>query len=123
MDCETKGPQVTRWRVLRDGTRVEDARAMTPTEFDDVWRQVAGSGWENLTDCTNGTLAEGDPVYVFDVRDDQNTAVFKCQSQTVPYPYTALVDPLDMAAHRGRGQLGDLEPDELKQYEHKDRQR
>jgi hypothetical protein len=112
MDCETRGPRIMRWRVLRDGTRFEDSRAMTPGDFDDVWKQIAGSGWEHLGDCTNGTLDESDPVFVFDVRDDQNTNVFKCQSRTMPYPYNTLVDPLDLAAHRGRPQLGEPEPDE-----------
>jgi len=114
MDCATKGPQIVRWRVLRDGTRFEDARAMTPGEFDDVWKQIAGSGWEYLGDCTNGTLEDSDPIFVFDVRDDQNAKVFKCQSRTMPYPYNTLVDPLDLAAHRGREQLGDTEPAEMK---------
>lgn len=123
MDCATKGPQITRWRVLRDGTRFEDARAMTPGEFDDVWKQIAGSGWEYLEDCTNGTLDDGDPIFVFDVRDDQSSKVFKCQSRTMPYPYNTLVDPLDLAAHHGRVQLGDPEPAELKKLEREDKPR
>ena len=32
----------------------------------------------------------------------------------MPYPYNTIVDPLDLAAQQGRGQLGDPEPAELK---------
>lgn len=123
MDCANQGPRITRWRVDKQGTRLEDTRPMTPGEFDSVWSQLAGSGWEYLKDCSNGTLGERDPVYVFDVKDDQNTASFQCQSRTMPYPYNTIVDPLDFAAMKGRGQLGDDEPAEMKQYDRKDLQR
>lgn len=117
MDCAAAGPRLVRWKTDRAGARIEDARSMTPGEFDRVWREVAGTGWENLKDCTTGTLGKQDPIYVFDVRDDQNQATFQCQSTTLPFPYNGLADPLDVAAQRGRGQLGDDEPADLKALE------
>ncbi len=113
MDCK-EGPRIKRWRTDKTGTRQDDARSLTPGEFDKVWAEVDGTGWPNLKDCGNGTAGKQDPVYVFDVKDDQNTATFQCQSQSMPYPYNDIVDPLDLAAQHGRGQLGDDEPADLK---------
>jgi hypothetical protein len=119
MDCATAGPRITRWKMDRNGSRIEDKRSMSPSEFDRVWREVSGTGWENLRDCTTGTLGKQDPVYTFDVRDNQNQATFSCQTTTMPFPYNGLVDPLDLAAQRGGKQLGDDEPAELKDLEKK----
>jgi hypothetical protein len=106
MDC-AEGPRIKRWKVDKTGNRVDDERAMSPGEFDRVWREIDGTGWVNLKDCANGTGGKQDPVYVFDIKDDQNQASFQCQSVSMPYPYNGLVDPLDVAAQQGRGQLGD----------------
>ena len=54
---------------------------------------------------------------------DQNKATFQCQSTSMPYPYNTIVDPLDVAAQSGRGQLGDSEPEELKKYDKNDKQK
>jgi len=121
MDCAAAGPRLVRWKSDRSGNRIEDKRSIPPAEFDRVWREISGTGWENLKDCTTGTLGERDPVYVFDVRDDQSQASFQCQSTTMPFPYNGLVDPLDLAAQRGRGQLGDEEPADLKELEKKEK--
>jgi len=118
MDC-ADGPKIKRWKVDKQGKRVDDVRVMTPGEFDKVWREVDGTGWVNLKDCENGTGGKHDPIYVFDIKDDQNKSSFQCQSQTAPYPYNGLVDPLDVAAQQGRPQLGDDEPAEAKALEKK----
>jgi hypothetical protein len=123
MDCVEAGPRLKRWRVDKQGTREEDTRGMTPGEFDKVWREIDGSGWAFLKDCENGTLGKHDPVFVFDVKDDEQKGTFQCQSTSMPYPYNTIVDPLDAAAHKGRKQLGDPEPDDLKQFEKKDMQK
>jgi hypothetical protein len=117
LDCAQAGPRIVRWKMDRTGNRIEDARSMTPGEFDRIWSNIAGTGWENLRDCTTGTLGKQDPVYVFDVRDDQNKASFQCQTTVLPFPYNGIADPLDLAAQRGRGQLGDDEPAQLKELE------
>ena len=52
-------------------------------------------------DCTNGTLEKRDPVYQFDVKDDENKASFSCQTREVPYPYNDIIDPLDLARAAG----------------------
>jgi len=118
MDC-SEGPRIKRWKVDKEGNRVDDARALSPGEFDRVWREVDGTGWPNLRDCANGTGGKQDPVYVFDVKDDTNQATFQCQSRSMPYPYNGIVDPLDVAAQQGRGQLGDDEPEDLKAIDKK----
>ena len=122
MDC-SEGPRIKRWKVDKTGNRIEDERQLTPGEFDRVWREIDGTGWVNLKDCANGSGGKQDPVYVFDIKDDQNKSSFQCQSVTMPYPYNGLVDPLDVAAQQGRGQLGDPEPPELKALEKKQKQR
>jgi hypothetical protein len=113
MDC-TEGPRIKRWKIDKDGNRTEDARSLTPGEFDDVWSQIAGVGWENLKNCTNGTDGKNDPVYKWAIKDDQSSNTFECKSVTAPFPYDSLVNPLDEAAQRGGKQLGDDEPAELK---------
>ncbi|HMG52137.1 MAG TPA: hypothetical protein VK601_01620 [Kofleriaceae bacterium] len=123
IDCADAGPRIKRWRTDKRGTHQEDARSMTPGEFDKVWREIDGTGWTYLHDCGNGTGGKRDPVYVFDIKDDQNQASFQCQSQSMPYPYNDIVDPLDLAAQQGRRQLGDDEPREMKALDHKDKQR
>jgi hypothetical protein len=122
IDCAEAGPRIKRWRE-RAGTRQEDARSLTPGEFDKLWREIDGTGWPNLRACSNGTGGKHDPIYVFDIKDDQNQASFQCQSQSAPYPYSGIVDPLNLAAEQGRRQLGDDEPVELKSLDHKDKQR
>ena len=119
MDCAEAGPRIKRWRTDKSGQRQEDARSLTPGEFDHVWTEIDGTGWPNLTDCTNGTGGKQDPVFTFDIKDDQNKASFSCQSKTMPYPYNDLVDPLDVASQNGKGQLGDDEPQQLKDLEKK----
>jgi len=122
MDCAAAGPRLLRWKTDRTGNRIEGSSSMTPAEFDRVWREIDGTGWEYLKDCTTGTLGKQDPVYVFDVKDDQNHGTFQCQSLTMPFPYNGIVDPLDLASQRGRNQLGDEEPAELKELEKKQKE-
>ena len=117
MDC-SEGPRIKRWKVDKSGNRLEDQRPMSGAEFDRVWKEIDGTGWPNLKDCGNGTMGKQDPIYVFDIKDDMNKASFQCQSTSMPYPYNGLVDPLDVAAQQGRGQLGD-EPEELKALDKK----
>nr|HEX4317437.1 hypothetical protein [Kofleriaceae bacterium] len=101
MSC-ANGPSLKHWRVdEKTSKRDEQSRPMTPAEFDKVWAQVAGTGWENLKDCTNGDGGKSAPLYQFDVKDDQNTASFSCQSLRLPYPYNDLADPLDAAVQGG----------------------
>jgi len=123
IDCADAGPRIKRWRTDRAGTHQEDARSMTPGEFDRIWREIDGTGWPNLHDCSNGTGGKHEPTYVFAIQDDQNQASFQCQSQSMPYPYNGIADPLDLAAQQGRRQLGDDEPAEMKALDHKDKQR
>ncbi len=122
LDC-ANGPQIKRWKVSKTGQRVEDAHPMTPAEFDKTWQEIDGTGWPNLKDCANGSLGKRDPVYVFDIKDDQNKASFQCQTIEVPYPYFDITNALDLAANQGRKQLGDDEPADAKALGKKDKQR
>jgi hypothetical protein len=119
MDCAERGPRIKRWKTTREGKRIEDGHPLSPGEFEDIWRQIDGVGWVFLRDCTNGTGGKTDPVYMFEVKDDQNQSTFSCQTVTMPYPYSAIVNPLDLAAAQGRKQLGDDEPDDLKALDKK----
>lgn len=123
MDCAEAGPRIKRWRMSKQGARVDDVHPLSPTEFDGVWREIDGTGWPNLRDCGNGTGGKQDPIYTFDIKDDQNKSSFQCQSRTMPYPYNAIVDPMDVAAQRDRKQLGDDEPADLKALEKKQKQK
>ena len=122
MDCAEAGPRIKRWTTQKDGTHREDAHSISPDEFERVWKEVDGTGWPNLKDCENGSLEKSDPVYTFDIKDDQNTASFSCQSREMPYPYNDITDPLDLAANKN-GQLGDDEPADAKALDKKDKQR
>jgi len=98
LDCESAGPRVRRWRVQKDGTRDDAAKSLTPGEFDDVWGRINDTGWHNLHDCPGATKS-GDPVYTFDVKNDQTKASFSCSGRgRLPFPYQPLVDELDQAA-------------------------
>ncbi|MEO8700919.1 MAG: hypothetical protein ABI867_12800 [Kofleriaceae bacterium] len=119
MDCKEAGPRVKRWRTDRAGKHEEDQHPITPNDFDTAWNQIQGAGWENMPDCPNGSGGKQDPLYVFDIKDDQNQKTFQCQSQTMPYPYNTIVDPLDSVAQKNRGQLGDDEPADLKALDKK----
>ncbi|MFT3691887.1 MAG: hypothetical protein QM831_02015 [Kofleriaceae bacterium] len=123
MDCKDQGPRVKRWRTDKMGNRQEDGHPISPADFDKTWREIDGTGWTNLKDCADGTLEKTDPVYQFDIKDDQNSASFQCQTKTMPYPYNDIQDPLDMLAQQGGKQLGDDEPAELKKLDKKDKQR
>jgi hypothetical protein len=123
MDCEASGPRIMRWRTDKSGHRVADERALKPSDFDKAWKEIDGTGWAYLKDCANGSLDTRDPVYVFDIKDDQQKATFQCQTRVVPYPYNDISDTLDLLASQGRKQLGDDEPAEAKALDHKDKQR
>lgn len=123
IDCAQAGPRIKRWKQDKVGKRDEDVRFITPKQFDDTWREIAGTGWENLKDCDNGSLDKKDPVYVFDIKDDENKSSFQCQTREVPYPYFDITNALDLIANQGRKQLGDDEPGEAKALDHKDKQR
>jgi hypothetical protein len=114
LDCAEAGPRIKRWRMDKKGQKIEDSRKLTPGEFDQVWREIDGSGWPNLGDC-RGSLGKQDPIYTFDVKDNMNKATFMCQSVgKMPYPHHTLVDALDVAAQKDKKELGDDEPKELK---------
>lgn len=123
MDCADQGPRIMRWKMDKQGHRIEDTHPISPVDFDKTWREIDATGWENLRDCTNGTMEKRDPVYVFDVKDDQNQSSFQCQTREVPYPYNDISDVLDVMAAQGHGQLGDDEPADAKALDQKDKQR
>lgn len=123
LDCADAGPRIKRWKVAKNGKRDEDTRNITPAQFDTAWTQIQGTGWENLKDCTNGSLEKRDPVYQFDVKDDENKASFSCQTREVPYPYFDITNSLDQLAMEGAKQLGDDEPDDAKALDKKDKNR
>lgn len=118
MDC-AEGPRIKRWRTSKSGQRIEDGRPLSPGEFDKIWNTIDGIGWQYMKDCANGTLGKHDPIYMFEVKDDQAQATFQCQTTVMPYPYNSITDPLDLAAQQGRQQLGDDEPDDLKALDKK----
>lgn len=105
IDCGERGPRLIRWRVESDGTRAEDARGLSPGEFETLWRKIDDTGWRNLQDCSGGG-GERDPVYTFSFKDWTGAASFACRSADPPYPYHAILNELDRAATSGRGQLG-----------------
>lgn len=119
MDCAEKGPRIRRWRTDKQGKRVDDERPISPADFDTAWKEIDGTGWPNLKDCGNGTNGKQDPIFTFDIKDDQAKASFQCQSQTMPYPYNDISDPLDVVAQKGGKQLGDDEPQDLKELDKK----
>jgi hypothetical protein len=123
LDCADQGPRIKRWKTDTAAKHEEDARGITPGKFDEIWREIDGTGWPNLKDCTNGSLEKRDPVYQFDIKDDQNKASFSCQTREVPYPYNDITNALDLAASQGRKQLGDDEPADAKALDKKDKQR
>jgi hypothetical protein len=105
IDCADAGPRLSRWKTV-NGKRTADERHLQPIEFDKIWSQIDATGWPLLKDCTNGSLGKRDPIFTFEVHDDQNASKFKCQTLEVPYPYFDLVNPLDAAANEGRKDLG-----------------
>ena len=123
LDCAEAGPRVKRWKTDKSGTRQEDAHNIPPGQFDTAWKEVNGTGWENLHDCTNGTLGKRDPVYQFDIKDDENKGSFSCQTREVPYPYFDITNALDQLAMEGVKQLGDDEPADMKALDKKDKQK
>jgi hypothetical protein len=114
IDCADAGPRIKRWKGDPASSNQADGRALSPAEFDKLWAEIDGTGWQNIKDCTNGTLLAHDPIYKFDIADDQDKASFKCQTHDVPYPYFDITNALDLAAQQGRGQLGDDDPADAK---------
>jgi len=110
IDCAEVGPRLKVWRADAKGDRREDARSMTASEFEAVWKEIDGTGWPNLRDCGNGSLDKRDPLYTFAVKDDERAATFHCQTRVVPYPYNDIADPLDRAAAQSSSAPGDDEP-------------
>jgi hypothetical protein len=123
LDCAETGPRIRRWKVDKNGQRIADEHALSPSDFNKTWKEIDATGWTYLKDCSNGSLEKSDPVYVFDIKDDSNKATFQCQTRDVPYPYNDITDVLDLMAAQGRGQLGDDESADMKALDKKDKQR
>jgi hypothetical protein len=123
MDCAEAGPRIKRWRTDKKGKHEEDAHPIAPNDFDKAWKEINGTGWENLKECTNGSLEKSDPVYQFDIKDDENQSSFSCQTREVPYPYNDITDALDLLAAQNGKQLGDDEPSDAKALDKKDKQK
>jgi hypothetical protein len=105
ISCKEHGPQITRYVVERDGTKVEDSRAMSPGEFDDVWTRIDGAGWRHLGDCA-GEKGKDIPVYTFDLADWEDSKSFECDSTAPPFPYDGIVQELDQLAATIPGDRG-----------------
>ncbi len=99
------GPRVSRYVVDKGGTKVEDARALTPGEFDDVWRRIDGTGWHHLDDCP-GEKGKDIPVYQFDLADWNGSKSFECDSTSPPFPYDSIIQELDQLAASIPGDRG-----------------
>jgi hypothetical protein len=112
LDCADAGPRIKRWTTDKQGAHQEDARNVTPGQFETAWTQIQGTGWENLKDCTNGSGGKRDPVYQFDIKDDENKSSFSCQTRDVPYPYFDITNSLDQLANSGVHQLGGDDSDD-----------
>jgi len=107
LDCSDAGPRVRRWKVGQDGTREENAKSLTPGEFDDLWAKIEATGWKNIQDCAQ-PAAQGDPVYTFDVKNEDDKASFSCSGRgELPFPWGSLVDELDQAAAQVTGHAHD----------------
>ena len=83
LDC-ADGPRVKRWKSDKAGKRDEQVIAISPAEFDKVWKEIDGVGWPNLKNCTNGDSDKA-PVYIFDIKDDQNLSLIHISEPTRPY--------------------------------------
>ncbi len=99
LDCAERGPSVTRW-VLRDadGNEKKDARSLSSSDFDAAWKKVEAAGWQQLSDCTNPSAKDDDPVYVFAILDHTDSVELTCQGTKIPFPYDALAEELDELA-------------------------
>jgi len=114
IDCAERGPRIVRWRIDPEGTRADDARGLTPGQFDALWRKVDQSGWRDLQDCASPS--DKDPIYTFTFKDATAQNTFECQALDPPFPYHTILDELDLAASQGRPQLGPdvVAPDETR---------
>jgi hypothetical protein len=105
LDCDKSGPRISRYVVDKGGTKAEDARAITPGEFDASWTRIDGAGWRNLGDCS-GDKGKNIPVYQFDISDDEGKASFECDALHPGFPYDSIVQELDDLAATIQGDVG-----------------
>ena len=97
VDCAERGPRIKRWVVIdEEGGKKTGEHSLTPEQFDELWGKVDSTGWRNLIDCDNPEAAEGDPLYRFGIKQQEETISLTCGGKTLPFPYDRLTNELDL---------------------------
>ena len=97
VDCAERGPRIKRWVVIdKDGGKSTNEHSLTTAEFEDLWEKVDSTGWRNLTDCDNPEMVEGDPLYRFGIKQQDDATSLTCGGKTLPFPYDRLTNELDL---------------------------
>ena len=97
VDCAERGPRIKRWVVIdEDGGKSTNEHSLTTAEFEDLWEKVDSTGWRNLTDCDNPEMVEGDPLYRFGIKQQDDATSLTCGGKTLPFPYDRLTNELDL---------------------------
>ncbi len=86
-----------KWRLLDNG-RKSASHSLTEGEFEEFWGQIEDVGWRNLTDCNNPNAAPDDPVFEFNIADDDSSVQLTCAGKELPFPFDRLRNLFDTTA-------------------------
>ena len=123
IDCAEAGPRIKRWKTDKNGTRQEDARALTPGEFDNAWQEVDGHGLgepQGLHErhrSRSATRSTSSTSRTTRTRRRSRARRARCPTRTSTSRTRSTC-----SAWQGVKQLGDDEPADAKALDKKDKQ-
>jgi hypothetical protein len=97
MKCDGDIPLVEEYFTSDDGSEKKRSARIPVAAWEASWKDFDNSGWERLEDCTNKAVKEKDPIYTFEIADEDRTVSFRCQGDPLPYPFDVVVSSLDRA--------------------------
>lgn len=97
MKCDGNVPLVEEYYTNADGSEKKRAARVTASAWESSWNDFENAGWRRITDCDNPAAVEKDPLYTFEIADEDKTVSFRCQGSELPFPHDTILVALDKA--------------------------
>jgi hypothetical protein len=97
MKCAGDVPTVEEYFDDEKGKETKRSAKISAGAWEKSWSAFEGSGWRLLNDCKNAGAGDKDPIYTFEIANDDKTVSFQCQGKQLPFPYDSVLNALDSA--------------------------
>ncbi len=97
MKCEGDVPMVEEYYDSDDGKEKKRSAKIGAGAWNKSWEDLENGGWRRLTDCSNPEAGDKDPIFTFEIADEDKTVTFRCQGKQLPFPFDTVLNALDNA--------------------------